>query len=207
MKNGVVSAILLASMAAFAAEAPAADAPLPGQQDSLVSSLRERTEAHCDCAQRPAWGSLFLKTSLVGTASTATGALVGAGLGSLSNNLIGAAVPVLLANLFLPPVLTVAAALLMANWDDVGRFGFWAPVAGAFVVNAAAYVLASLVFVVPWANPAALLVYSLVDGLLMSGASMGLMALTENKATPTTVTSFVPGVTDTTVVPVWKVDL
>ncbi len=159
----------------------------------------------CEC-KRIGFGELFAKTSAVGMASSTAGVLIGAGLGSLSSNLIFAALPVLLANLFLPPVLTVLAAMLMGNWDAPGRFGFWLPVLGAFAVNAVAYVLASLVLVVPWTNPVALLLYTLVDGLLMSGATVGVMALTEKKPT-SVVKSFVPGITDTTFVPLVKVDL
>lgn len=173
----------------------------------LLDTAMDATEHHCDCGKpEMGYGELFAKTSAVGLASSATGVLIGAGLGALSNNLIAAAVPVLLANLFLPPVLTVLAAVLMGNWDSPGRFGFWLPVLGAFVVNAAAYVLASLVLVVPWTNPVALLLYTLVDGLLMSGATVGVMALTEKKPT-TTVKSFVPGISDTTMVSLVKVDL
>ena len=152
------------------------------------------------------FGEHFAKTAAVGMASSVTGVLIGAGLGSLSNNLIGAAIPILLSNLFLPPILTVLAAMLVGNWEQAGRFSFWLPLAGAFVVNAAAYVIASLLLVVPWTNPIALLLYSLVDGLLMSGATVGVMHLTEKKQT-TIVTSFVPGVGDTMLVPLVKVSL
>ncbi len=152
------------------------------------------------------FGEHLAKTTAVGMVSSVTGVLIGAGLGSLSNNLIGAAIPLLLANLFLPPILTVLVAMLIGNWDSPGRFSFWLPFAGAFVVNAAAYVIASLFLVVPWTNPVALLLYSLVDGLLMGGTTVGLMHLTQKKQ-PVLVTSFVPGVTDTTMVPMMKVDL
>ena len=152
------------------------------------------------------FGEHFAKTAAVGMASSVTGVLIGAGLGSLSNNLIGAAIPILLSNLFLPSILTVLAAMLVGNWEQAGRFSFWLPLAGAFVVNAAAYVIASLLLVVPWTNPIALLLYSLVDGLLMSGATVGVMHLTEKKQT-TIVTSFVPGVGDTMLVPLVKVSL
>lgn len=151
-------------------------------------------------------GEHFGKTAAVGMASSVTGVLIGAGLGMLSNNLIAAAIPVLLANLFLPPVITVLMAMLIGNWDSPGRFGFWGPAAGAFVVNAAAYVIASLFLVVPWTSPIALLVYSLVDGVLMSGVSVGIMHLTEKKA-PATITSFVPGVSDTAFVALTRVNL
>jgi hypothetical protein len=157
--------------------------------------------------EKISFGEHFAKTAIVGTATSVTGVLIGAGLGMLSNNLIAAAVPVLLANLFLPPIVTVLVAMWLGNLTSPGRFtSFWLPVGGAFLVNAAAYVIASLLLVVPWTNPAALLVYALVDGLLMSGASVGLMHLTEKKA-PTVVTSFVPGVTDTVIAPIVKVAL
>ncbi len=152
------------------------------------------------------FGEHFGKTAAIGMASSVTGVLIGAGLGTLSNNLIGAAVPVLLANLFLPPVVTVLMAMLIGNWDSPGRFRFWGPVLGAFAVNAAAYAIASLLLVVPWTNPMALLLYSLVDGLLMSGATVGIMHLTEKKA-PATITSFVPGVSDTTFISLSRVNL
>ena len=153
------------------------------------------------------FGEHFGKTAAIGMASSVTGVLIGAGLGMLSNNLIAAAIPVLLANLFLPPVVTVLMAMLIGNWDSPGRFSFWGPAAGAFVVNAAAYVIASLFLVVPWTSPIALLVYSLVDGVLMSGVSVGIMHLTEKKKAPATITSFVPGVSDTAFVALTRVNL
>lgn len=184
------------------------DAPklLLGASPRLLDAALGASDHECHCEPRMGYGELFAKTSAVGLAASTAGVLIGAGLGALSNNLIAAAIPVLLANLFLPPVLTVLAAMLLGNWDSPGRFGFWLPVLGAFVVNAAAYVLASLVFGVAWTNPVALLLYTLVDGLLMSGATVGIMALAEKKTTGS-VTSFVPGVGDTTFVPLVKVGL
>jgi hypothetical protein len=150
----------------------------------------------------------LVKTSAIGLASSATGVLLGAGLGALSNNLIAAAVPVLLANLFFPPIVTVLVAQVLGNWKTPGRFGFWLPLAGAFVVNAAAYVIASLALVVPWTNPLALLLYTLVDGVLMGGTTVGLMHLTQKKPqATTTLPSFVPGVSDTAMVSLWRVSL
>lgn len=185
------------------------DAPklLLGATSRLLDSALAAADVKDTLAANIGFGEHFAKTSAVGMASSLTGVLIGAGLGTLSNNLIGAAIPVLLANLFLPPILTVLVAMLVGNWDTPGRFGgFWLPLAGAFVVNAAAYVIASLFLVVPWTNPAALLLYCLVDGLLMGGTTVGVMHLTEKKA-PATVTSFVPGVSDTTFVSMMKVDL
>lgn len=147
-------------------------------------------------------GELFAKTYAVSVASSATGIVLGAGLGALSNNLIGAAIPgLLIANLILPPLLTVLAATLMGNWDQADRFGFWLPLGAAFLVNAAAIIVTGLFLpiAVGITNPLSLVVFSLIDGLLMSGATVGVMALTEKKKV-STVSSFVPGVTDTTFV-------
>lgn len=147
-------------------------------------------------------GELFAKTYAVAVASSAAGIVLGAGLGVLSNNLIGAAIPgLLIANLILPPLLTVLAATLMGNWDQADRFGFWLPLGAAFLVNAAAIIVTGLFLpiAVGITNPLSLVVFSLIDGLLMSGASIGVMALTEKKKV-STVSSFVPGVTDTTFV-------
>jgi hypothetical protein len=169
----------------------------------------------CHCGEvRTNYGVLFAKTSAVGIAASATGVLVGAGLGSLSNNLIGAILPgALIGNLLLPPVLTVLAAMLMGNWDAPGRFSFWLPVLGAFVGNAAVYVIVSLALqmAVAWTNPVSLMVYAVVQGFVMGGATTGIMALTEKKKSgdehASVIKSFVPGITDTTFVSLGKVDL
>jgi hypothetical protein len=216
MKKSSLVPLAMALLCAMSAQAESrsaqllADAPkvLLGATPRLLDSALAAADVK-DTPSTPlgtGWGEHFAKTSAVGMASSLTGVLIGAGLGTLSNNLIGAAIPVLLANLFLPPILTVLVAMLVGNWETPGRFGFWLPLAGAFVVNAAAYVIASLFLVVPWTNPAALLLYCLVDGLLMGGTTVGLMHLTEKKK-PGTITSFVPGVTDTTFVSMMKVDL
>jgi len=169
--------------------------------------LIDQSLAAADAQQAPAkeaigLGELFAKTYAVSVASSAAGIVLGAGLGALSNNLIGAAIPgLLIANLILPPLLTVLAATLMGNWDQADRFGFWLPLGAAFLVNAAAIIITGLFLpiAVGITNPLSLVVFSLIDGLLMSGATVGVMALTEKKKV-STVSSFVPGVTDTTFV-------
>ena len=202
------------ALCAFSAQAQGrsarllADAPtvLLGSTPRLLDSALAAADVKDVVIERMGFGEHFAKTTAVGMASSVTGVLIGAGLGALSNSLAVAAIPILLANLFFPPIVTVLVAMLVGNWNEPGRFGFWGPLAGAFVINAAAYVIASLFLVVPWTNPAALLIYSLVDGLLMSGASTGIMHLTQKKQ-PATISSFVPGVTDTMLVPMVKVNL
>jgi hypothetical protein len=184
------------------------DAPkmLLGASPRLLDAALGAAEVKETAVAGIGFGEHFAKTAAVGMGASVTGVLLGAGLGSLSNNLIGAAIPLLICNLFLPPVLTVLVAMLVGNWEQAGRFSFWLPLAGAFVVNAAAYLIASLVIGVAFTNPLGLLLYSLVDGILMSGATVGVMHLTEKKQT-TMVTSFVPGVSDTMLVPLAKVNL
>jgi hypothetical protein len=175
-------------------DAPKAESAAPATSSSLQDAAPKTSDVGL--------GELFVKVSAVGVAASATGVVLGAGLGSLSNNLIGAAIPgLLVANLIFPPLVTVLAAVLMGNWNEAGRFGFWLPLAGAFVVNAAAVLITSLVFniAVGITNPLSLLVYAVIDGVAMSGATVGLMALTETKKV-TTVKSFAPGVTDSTFV-------
>ena len=214
MKMSCLVPLVLALFAATTAQAESRSARLLSDAPKLIAGATPRLLDAAlaaadvkDVVNAPIeFGEHFAKTAAVGMASSVTGVLIGAGLGVLSNNLIAAAIPVLLANLFLPPIVTVLIAMLIGNWDSPGRFSFWLPLAGAFAANAAAYVLASLLFVVPWTNPAALLIYSLIDGLLMSGASVGLMHATQKKQ-PVIVTSFVPGISDTVMVPLMKVSL
>lgn len=161
-----------------------------------------------DVAPPVQYGSLFAATSAFGFTASVTGVLVGAGFGALSNNLFGALLPgALLGNLLLPPLITALSAVLVGNVDGV-RFTAWWPLLGAFVANAAVYLLTSLVLpiAVSFANPGTLLLYALVDGLVMAGATTGVMALTEQKPV-STVRSFAPGVTDTTFVALSTVQL
>jgi hypothetical protein len=127
-------------------------------------------------AESLGWGEHFAKTFAISVVATSGGLALGSGLGSLSNQLGVAAAGTLLSNLIVGPVLTVVTALVVGD----GRLrnpGFWGPLAVAMLVNAALFALTSLVpvFAVSWANPAANLVYSLVDGLLMTSASVGLL--------------------------------
>lgn len=220
-----VTALVGASMAsAQSAGGPARAAHLldPSQTSSMVarldvSPLADLVPAATDASNEastseaivagPTFGVHFAKTLGVGVASSATGVLLGTLFGTLSNNLIWAAIPVLLSNLFVGPVVTALVAMLLGNDGAPGRYGFWGPAGVAFVLHAALYVILSLLpqFAVPWSNPVALLLYSLVDGLLMTGGSVGLMHLTEKKAETTSIQSFVPGVSDTQFVALTKV--
>ncbi|MEW5741788.1 MAG: hypothetical protein AB1938_22905 [Myxococcota bacterium] len=177
--------------------------PASVPQSVLDTSLRAETlTATADDDPGIGFGEHFAKTAGVGVLASTAGVLIAVPLGALSNELIWAALPVLVSHLFIPPGLTVLAAWLIGKASAPGRYGFWGAFGVAFAVHAAAFVVASLALAVPWTNPVALLLYTLVDGLLMSGTSVGFMHLFPNKkkAAPT-VASFVPGVSDTAFVP------
>lgn len=137
---------------------------------------------------------LLATGTAIGAASSASGALLGAGLGSLSNHLAGALLVGGFANLLLPPLLTALSLVLLGNLHAPGRFSLWQPLLSAFASNAAVYLVVSLALpiAVGWANPVSLLVYALLDGVVMSAATTGVMALTERKP-PLVIRSTVPG--------------
>jgi hypothetical protein len=126
----------------------------------------------------------------------------------LSNALVGQ-LPALLVSLLAGPALTTLGAWLVGNHGDAGRYGYWGAFGVTFLVHLAVFAVTSLALpvAVAWSNPVSLLVYSLVDGLLMTVSAVGFMHLFPDRkpvAAPT-VTSFLPGVTDTAFVPLSSV--
>jgi hypothetical protein len=195
----------LLCMPAFAAGLlPSSDAPLRSAR-----FITEATDAVGGSTSTVTLGDHFARTLLAGIFSSTAGVLTSVAVGALSNSLLGAALPVLLIQLLLPPVLTTLAALFFGNFRDPGRFSFWLPALGTFLLHGALFVVTSLAFVLPWSNPISLLAYTVIDGVLMSGSSVGLMHLFQRSAASkvSTLRSFVPGVTDTNVVSLWRTDL
>lgn len=188
--------------------APALAGPLLGDAPVRFSgaSLGATDPLMTPQPSRMSFGEHFGKTSAVGVASVVTGMIIDAGFSSLGITLAGPIVGMLF-NVFFAPIITTLVGQLLGNADSPGRFGFWLPLLGAFVVNLGAFLLGSFVLGVAWSNPAGMLAYSLITGLLMSFTSVGLMHLTETKVAAPTITSFVPGVTDTALIPLAKVAL
>ncbi len=153
------------------------------------------------------FGEHFGKTSAVGVVSVMATSALAAGIGSLGISLFGGPLVGMLLNALLPPLITTLMAQFIGNFDSPGRFGFWLPLLGAVAINVGAFLLSSFVIGVAWSNPAGILAYSLVTGLLMSFTTTGLMHLTQTKQAAPTITSFVPGVTDTALIPLAKVAL
>jgi len=157
------------------------------------------------------FGEHFGKTLGVGVFASAAGVLLSVPFVALSNalaNSLAGALPALLIQLLVGPALTALGAWLIGNAGDDGRYGYWGAFGVTFAVHLAVFVVTSLALSVstPWTNPVALLLYALVDGVLMSGTSVGFMHLfPKKKDEPATLKSFVPGVSDTVVVSLSKV--
>lgn len=184
-----------------AADVPLAMASVPA---SLVPLVPQAAEVELEA---PTYGVHFIKTYGVSVVGVGAGLVVGFGLGKLSTNLIVTALATLLPNLLIGPALTVLAAMMVGNGGSLeGRYGFWGAFGVAALLNAAAYVVSSLFLSVSLENPVGLVLYLLVDGLLMTGGSVGLMHLLQPKPVSAVVPSFVPGVSDTQVVSMGKVE-
>jgi hypothetical protein len=201
------SAVLSLLAGALALAAPVAPAAEPSAR--LLDEPKVVTLTPAAAPTGPSFGEHFGKTVGLGVLGATAGAVAGHLLGGLSNDLIGAAVPGALCNLLIGPVLTVVGALLAGNdgaWS--GRHGFWGPLGVALGINAVVYVVTSFVLPVGWADPLALLLYSLVDGVLMTGGAVGLMHLVDTAPRATaSLPSFVPGVSATAVVVLSEVKL
>lgn len=158
-----------------------------------------------DAEKGPGFGEHFGVTLLPAVFASTTGVALAVALEGLSNTLVGVAVPALLSHLLVGPVLTTVVALLVGN-DHGDRYGFWGGAGAAFLLKAATFAVASLVGVA-WSNPVHLLLYALVDGLLMTAGSVGMMHLFPKKAATAELPSFVPGVSGTQLVSLSSVEL
>lgn len=138
-------------------------------------------------------------------ASTA-GVALAVGLGALSNTLLGAALPALLAHLFVGPALTTLTAFLVGRARGVDG-GFWGAAGAAFLLHAATFFIASWFLVVPWTSPAALLLYTAVDGALTSAGAVGVMHALAKRPPPTELPSFIPQVAPTQLIALTRVEL
>lgn len=129
----------------------------------------------------PSAAAHLVSTWVPGVFASTASVLLATGLGSLSNNLLGAALPALLSHLLVGPLLTTLAALVVGNHGSE-RYGFWGPALAAFLVHAATFAVASLALVVAWSNPVSLLAYTAADALLMTAASVSVMRLFPRRA-------------------------
>lgn len=108
---------------------------------------------------------------------------LGQWFGSLSNSIIGAAIPTFLCLGLIPPLITTLAAWAVGNWHEWGTYRFWPAAGAAFVVNALALVVAGFAGV-NTLSVGSVLLFALVDGLFMSGAATATMRLWPLKQPP-----------------------
>jgi hypothetical protein len=142
-----------------------------------------------------------------GIVTVPAGLLLTSFVGSLSNTLLGAAIPSLLIMGLLAPTLVTGAAMLFGNRGGGGRYGYWLAWGATFLVNTAAMIVAG-VLGLSVGLPAQLIAFSVIDGVLLGAASVGTMRFFEKApAGVATIPSFVPGVTATQLLPLAQVAL
>ncbi len=173
------------------ASSPAATAP------SASSSVEQHAP--------PSFGLHFGVAAGAGLIGAPVGFLLANLLGNLSISLIPTAILGLVPMGLVAPAFTAIAAWLFGNWnltDADGKFSFWLGFAAAAIVHIAATVIAGFVGV-SLAGIPGLILFSVIDGAAMGGATVGTMRFFRKApaATATVMPSFVPNVSATTMVP------
>ncbi|MBX7115934.1 MAG: hypothetical protein K1X64_16515 [Myxococcaceae bacterium] len=112
---------------------------------------------------------------------------LGQWLGSLSNNLIGAAVPTLLVIGLLPPALVTLATWFAGNWNQSGTYRWWPAFIATTLVNAGMLVAAGYLGVSVGVL-ARVIVYTLIQAVVLPGTATAVMRVWPLKE-PAVVTS------------------
>ncbi len=183
-------------------DAPVAGAAAPAP--ATTPSVASAAEAH-----RLSGTTHFLVASGIGMLAVPTSIMFASFLGGLPLTIAGSdlaslllsGLPALLVMGFLAPAIVTFFAYAHGQLTDPGRYHFGAAFWLTSLVNIVALVVGgSLGLSV--GVPLRLVLFSVVDGLLLGGTSVGVMHLFETKAPAVAaVPSFVPGVLETRVVP------
>lgn len=112
---------------------------------------------------------------------------LGQWLGSLSNNLIGAAVPTLLVIGLLPPALVTLATWIAGNWNQSGTYRWWPAFIATTLINAGMLVAAGYLGVSVGVL-AKVIVYTLIQAVVLPGTATAVMRVWPLKE-PAVVTS------------------
>lgn len=207
MRPALSSSLALALLA-LPASAQAArlllpeDAPAATAAAAAPPSATSAVERH----EPPSFPIHFAVAAGAGVVGAPLGLLLANALGNLSISLIPTAIFGLVPMGVIAPVLTALAGWLFGNaklTDADGRFGFWAGAGAAFVVHVVALVIAGFAGV-SLAGVPGLLLFSLLDGAAMGGASVAVMRLLRKApeaVAAVELPSFAPGVSATSVVP------
>jgi hypothetical protein len=139
-------------------------------------------------------GSLLLSSFLGGLPLT----IAGSDLASL----LLSGLPALLVMGFAAPLVVTFVAYTLGKLADPGRYSFGAAFWLSSLVNIVALVAGGALGL-SVGVPLRLMLFSLIDGVLIGGTSVGVMRMFEKAPAP--VASFVPGVSETRVVPLAQV--
>ena len=178
------------------------DLPASSASAATTPSASTSVERHAP----PSFGLHFGVAAGAGLIGAPVGFLLANLLGNLSISLIPTAILGLVPMGLIAPAFTAIAAWLFGNWNLTeadGKFSFWLGFAAAAIVHIAATVIAGFVGV-SLAGIPGLILFSVIDGVAMGGASVGTMRFFRKEPAATTTSvmpSFVPNVSATTMVP------
>jgi len=140
---------------------------LLGQTDAPV----ENTMTPEPPAEKVDWAYHYAAGSAVAIIAVPGSLYLGSWLGSLSNDLYGAAIPVLLSIGLIPPLAITAITVLVGNWGNGGKYRWWPAFLATLVINGASLAIAAygglstLVF-------GRVVVYTLAQAVLQPGAAV-----------------------------------
>lgn len=188
---------LLGGALLFAVPAQGARLLMP---DDLPAASGDAAPTSVEPGKAPSFGLHFGVAAGAGVLAVPLGFGLASLLGNLSNSLIPTAILGLLPMGLVAPLITAFSAWLFGNWnlrEADGRFSFWWGFAAAAIVHIAATVVGGFMGV-SLAGVPGLLLFSAVDGVLMSAAAVGAQRLF--RPAPT-IPSTIPAVSATSVLP------
>lgn len=204
--------LVLLSLALLSMQASAARLLLPEDLPAATGPASvvtpEPAVVDPSLGKAPSFGVHFGVAAGVGAVGVPLGFLLANLLGNLNIYLIPTAIFGLVPMGLVAPVMTALAAWMFGNWnlrESDGRYSFWLGFAAAAIVHIAATVVAGFLGV-SLAGIPGLLLFSVVDGVAMSAATVGVQRFFRRPpAAAVELRSFVPAVSATTFVPLSSV--
>ena len=157
---------------ATSSDAPVAEpaTPAPVVEPAPVAPLAEPQLA-AEVSKPVGWDVQYSAGSLAALVAVPASLYLGQFFGTLSIDLIWAAIPTLLSIGLIPPIAVTAATVIVGNWNDPGRYRWWPALLVTTVINGA-----SLAIGAPLGLSAGVfgrvLVYTLVQAVLQPGAAV-----------------------------------
>lgn len=140
----------------------------------------------------------------IGVAATAVAVPVslylGAGIGSLSNDLLGAGIPTLLCVTVIPSAAVTFATVIAGNWRNPGRYRWWPALLATFVVNVASFAVATALGV-SVGVPGRVIAYTAIEALLQPAVAVALERLFPREERPVEVSGTAGALSRTSFIP------